>query len=71
MHEAVLAAGETETGATVHMVNEVPDGGRILMQQRVPVFASGHASNLAAPRDEQAEWVHAATCGGADLRGLD
>ncbi|MBA4347650.1 MAG: phosphoribosylglycinamide formyltransferase, partial [Clostridiales bacterium] len=38
VHEAVLAAGETETGATVHMVNEVPDGGRILMQQRVPVF---------------------------------
>ena len=38
VHEAVLAAGERETGATVHMVNEVPDGGRILMQKRVPVL---------------------------------
>jgi len=57
VHEAVLAAGETETGATVHMVNEVPDGGRILMQQRVPVFASDTPKSLQRRVMEQAEWV--------------
>ena len=57
VHEAVLAAGETETGATVHMVNEVPDGGRILMQQRVPVFASDTPETLQHRVMEQAEWI--------------
>ncbi|HWQ97404.1 MAG TPA: phosphoribosylglycinamide formyltransferase [Clostridia bacterium] len=57
VHEAVLAAGETETGATVHMVNEVPDGGRILMQQRVPVFHSDTPKTLQHRVMEQAEWV--------------
>ena len=57
VHEAVLAAGERETGATVHMVNEVPDGGRILMQQRVPVFASDTPETLQHRVMEQAEWV--------------
>ena len=56
VHEAVLAAGETETGATVHMVNEVPDGGRILMQQRVPVFPSDTPKTLQRRVMEQAEW---------------
>ena len=57
VHEAVLAAGETETGATVHMVNEVPDGGQILMQQRVPVFPSDTPETLQHRVMEQAEWV--------------
>ena len=57
VHEAVLAAGETETGATVHMVNEVPDGGRILMQQRVPVFPSDTPKTLQHRVMEQAEWI--------------
>jgi len=57
VHEAVLAAGETETGATVHMVNEVPDGGRILMQQRVPVFHSDTPKTLQHRVMEQAEWI--------------
>ena len=57
VHEAVLAAGERETGATVHMVNEVPDGGRILMQQRVPVFASDTPETLQHRVMEQAEWI--------------
>ena len=57
VHEAVLAAGETETGATVHMVNEVPDGGRILMQQRVPVFHSDTPQTLQHRVMEQAEWI--------------
>jgi phosphoribosylglycinamide formyltransferase-1 len=57
VHEAVLASGETETGATVHIVNEVPDGGRILMQQRVPVFPSDTPKTLQHRVMEQAEWM--------------
>jgi phosphoribosylglycinamide formyltransferase 1 len=56
VHEAVLAAGEEETGATVHMVNEVPDGGRILMQQRVPVLPGDTPETLQRRVMEQAEW---------------
>ena len=37
VHESVLAAGDTETGATVHVVDELYDHGRILGQRRVPV----------------------------------
>ena len=56
VHEAVLAAGEHETGATVHMVNEVPDGGRILMQKRVPVLPMDTPETLQRRVMEQAEW---------------
>ena len=38
VHEAVIAAGEKETGATVHLMNEKYDEGDILNQVRVPVF---------------------------------
>lgn len=38
VHEAVVAAGETESGVTVHYVTEVFDDGEIVMQQRVPVL---------------------------------
>ena len=38
VHHAVVAAGETETGATVHLINEVYDEGPILQQRRVPVL---------------------------------
>lgn len=37
VHEAVLAAGEKETGVTIHLVNEVYDDGRIIAQRTVPV----------------------------------
>jgi phosphoribosylglycinamide formyltransferase-1 len=37
VHEAVLAAGEKETGVTIHLVNEVYDDGRIIAQRRVQV----------------------------------
>ncbi len=56
VHEAVLAAGEPTTGATVHMVNEVPDGGRILMQKVVPVLPGDTPSMLQRRVMEQAEW---------------
>jgi phosphoribosylglycinamide formyltransferase-1 len=38
VHAAVIAAGETESGATVHMVNEEYDKGRIVLQRKVPVL---------------------------------
>ena len=46
-HRAVLAAGEQETGVTVHWVNEEYDRGAILMQRTVPVRAGDTAETLA------------------------
>ncbi|NTW55928.1 MAG: phosphoribosylglycinamide formyltransferase [Chlorobiaceae bacterium] len=48
VHAAVLAAGETESGATVHLVDEVYDRGRVLMQQSVPVLPGDTPETLAA-----------------------
>ncbi len=46
VHEAVLAAGEVETGATVHLVDEHYDSGPILAQVRVPVRPGDDAETL-------------------------
>ncbi|MBX9927803.1 MAG: phosphoribosylglycinamide formyltransferase [Gemmatimonadaceae bacterium] len=48
VHRAVLAAGATESGATVHFVDEVFDRGPIAAQGRVPVLAGDDADTLAA-----------------------
>ena len=48
VHEAVLAAGESESGCTVHLVNEIYDEGRIVLQRRVPVLPEDTAETLAA-----------------------
>ena len=48
VHEAVLAAGETESGATVHQVNDVFDRGAIIAQERVAVEHGDTADSLAA-----------------------
>jgi len=48
VHEAVLAAGDAESGCTVHLVNEHYDEGRILGQQTVPVLPGDDADALAA-----------------------
>jgi formyltetrahydrofolate-dependent phosphoribosylglycinamide formyltransferase len=48
VHEAVLAAGETESGCTVHFVNEQYDEGQILLQHRCPVLPDDTAESLAA-----------------------
>jgi len=45
-HEAVLAAGEQTTGATVHTVNEEYDKGKILLQKEVKVFSDDTAESL-------------------------
>lgn len=46
VHEAVLAAGDTETGASVHLVEEDYDSGPILAQVRVPVKPGDDAESL-------------------------
>jgi phosphoribosylglycinamide formyltransferase-1 len=48
VHEAVLAARETESGATVHWVDEGVDSGGIVMQARVPVLTGDTVESLAA-----------------------
>ncbi|NTU44636.1 MAG: phosphoribosylglycinamide formyltransferase [Chlorobiaceae bacterium] len=48
VHTAILAAGETESGATVHLVNEEYDKGRILMQRKVAVLPGDTPETLAA-----------------------
>jgi phosphoribosylglycinamide formyltransferase-1 len=46
VHRAVLAAGETESGATVHLVDGEYDHGRILEQMRVPVLPGDAPEDL-------------------------
>jgi phosphoribosylglycinamide formyltransferase-1 len=48
VHEAVIAANEKESGATVHLVDEIYDHGQILEQMRVPVLPDDTADALAA-----------------------
>ena len=57
VHEAALAKGVKVTGATVHFVNEVPDGGRILLQKAVDVLPGDTPEVLQRRVMEQAEWV--------------
>jgi phosphoribosylglycinamide formyltransferase 1 len=48
VHEAVLAAGESESGCTVHFADNSYDSGPIILQRRVPVVAGDTAETLAA-----------------------
>ena len=57
VHEAALAYGVKVTGATVHFVNEIPDGGEILLQQPVFVQPGDTAEQLQRRVMEEAEWV--------------
>ena len=56
VHEAALARGVKITGATVHFVNEVPDGGEIILQKAVEVEAGDTPETLQRRVMEQAEW---------------
>ncbi len=57
VHEAALAYGVKVTGATVHLVNEITDGGRILLQQAVNIQEGDTPETLQRRVMEQAEWV--------------
>ncbi len=56
VHEAALSYGVKVTGATVHFVNEVPDGGKIIMQRAVEILPDDTAETLQRRVMEQAEW---------------
>lgn len=57
VHEAALKKGVKVTGATVHLVNEIPDGGRILLQKAVEVLPGDTPEVLQRRVMEQAEWI--------------
>ena len=57
VHEKALEYGVKVTGATVHFVNEIPDGGKIIMQKAVEIQDGDTAEILQKRVMEQAEWI--------------
>lgn len=57
VHQAALDYGVKVTGATVHFVNEVTDGGKIIMQKAVEIQEGDTAETLQKRVMEEAEWV--------------
>lgn len=57
VHKAALQYGVKVTGATVHLVNEIPDGGKILAQKAVKVKKGDTPETLQKRVMEKAEWV--------------
>ena len=56
VHEAALQYGVKVTGATVHYVNEIPDGGEIILQKAVEIQPGDTPETLQRRVMEQAEW---------------
>ena len=56
VHEAALAKGVKVTGATVHFVNEIPDGGEIIMQKAVKILPTDTPETLQKRVMRLAEW---------------
>ena len=57
VHEEALKYGVKVTGATVHFVNEIPDGGKIIMQKAVEIQDGDTPEVLQKRVMEQAEWI--------------
>ncbi len=57
VHEAALDYGVKVTGATVHFVNEIPDGGKIILQKAVAIEDGDTPEILQKRVMEQAEWI--------------
>ena len=57
VHEAALGRGVKVTGATVHFVNEIPDGGEIIAQKAVEILPGDTPEVLQRRVMEQAEWI--------------
>lgn len=57
VHEAALAYGVKVTGATVHFVNEVTDGGKIILQKSVAIRKDETPESLQAHVMQNAEWI--------------
>ena len=74
VHEAALSRGVKVTGATVHFVNEIPDGGEIIAQRAVEVLPGDTPEVLQRRVMEQAEWIilpAAAEAVAEDLEGRE
>ena len=56
VHQAALDYGVKVTGATVHFVNEIPDGGEIILQKAVDVLPDDTPETLQRRVMEEAEW---------------
>lgn len=56
VHEAALSYGVKVTGATVHFVNEIPDGGKIIMQRAVKIKENDTPESLQKRVMQEAEW---------------
>lgn len=75
VHEAVIAAGDKESGATVHIADAEYDEGRILAQKKVPVMAGDTPESLAervleAEHELYAETLQRIASGEIKLEGL-
>ena len=57
VHEAALSYGVKVTGATVHFVNEIPDGGQIILQKAVDIEPDDTPETLQKRVMKQAEWI--------------
>lgn len=57
VHEAVVGAGETDSGITIHLIDEVYDRGKILLQVKCPVLPDDTPESL-AERVHQLEYLH-------------
>ena len=57
VHEAALSYGVKVTGATVHYVNEIPDGGEIILQKSVAIHKTDTPESLQKRVMKQAEWL--------------
>ena len=57
VHEAALEYGVKVTGATVHFVNEIPDGGKIIMQKAVYINEDDTPETLQKRVMQEAEWI--------------
>ncbi|MBQ8670355.1 MAG: phosphoribosylglycinamide formyltransferase [Oscillospiraceae bacterium] len=57
VHEAALSYGVKVTGATVHFVNEIPDGGQIILQKAVDILPEDTAETLQKRVMVEAEWI--------------
>ena len=62
VHEAALSRGVKVTGATVHYVNEIPEGGEIIAQKAVDVLPGDTPEVLQRRVMEQAEWILLPKC---------
>lgn len=57
VHQAVLSSGQKTTGATVHYVNEITDGGEIILQKEVEVSSGDTPQSLQEKVMREAEWI--------------